>query len=244
MLLFRTRATVALFVLGVAGSGCADERFDAHFAPEFPRSATSVSIFGVFKDGRLSPESWAQLSGRLSGAFGKKGCDALYIESFSGVAPTLSAAVDDYTRANGVTDDLLAKFAPMAKGENIMLVTVAGHPPQPIGNSGMGPMTRNSQPSSMSGMGGRGARGMASPPHDFEEHTDQSVFQVSATLFSVREHRSVAELAMTYEGSSTDAAIAKFAARLGDELRGSSCTGWSAESRVDEAQIRELMEQR
>ena len=72
--------------------------------------------------------------------------------------------------------------------------------------------------------------------------TDRSVFEVSASLFSVRQHESVAVVAMTYDGQSVDDAFRKFTERLGAELTGARCAGWDRSVRVDEEKLRTLAE--
>jgi hypothetical protein len=66
---------------------------------------------------------------------------------------------------------------------------------------------------------------------------------MSASLFSVRDHKSVGLVSMAYSGPSVDDAVSKLAARLGIELAGSSCAGWDwGAAKIDDQHIRELVE--
>lgn len=240
-----TRSWLRLGVL-MTLTACADDgaQFNVKHAPEFVTSGTKVSVFGIFKDGRMTPESWDAIGPRLSRPFGKStACDVAYGEKLVSTAPALSSAVDDYARANGVTDDLLDQFAPMAKGDAILLITIAGRPPQPIAASQLPQQTPAQSPRSMGGMGGRRGAGQMAPPARDMHPTDHSVFEVSATLFSVRLHRSVGVIAMTYSGANVDEALGKFTARLGEELPGASCTEWNWDAHVDDEKIRKMIEQ-
>ena len=68
-------------------------------------------------------------------------------------------------------------------------------------------------------------------------------FSVSASLFSVSEHRSVGLVALAYSGPSVDEAVKKLADRLGVELPGSTCTGWDwGAAKIDDQKIREMVE--
>jgi len=71
---------------------------------------------------------------------------------------------------------------------------------------------------------------------------DGASFEMSASLFSVRDHRSVGLVSMQYSGPSVDDAVSKLAAKLGVELPGSTCSGWNWGAQVDEHRIRELSE--
>lgn len=226
-------------------TACADDgaRFNVKHAPEFVTSGAQVSVFGIFKDGRMTPESWDAIGPRLSRSFGKStSCEVAYGERLLRTAPALSSAVDDYARANGVTDDLLDQFAPMAKGDAIVLITIAGHPPQPIAPSELPKQAPAQSPRSMGGMGGRQGAGQMAPPARDLHPTDRSVFEMSATLFSARLHRSVGVIAMTYSGANVDEAIEKFAARLAEELPGASCTDWNWDAHVDDERVRKMID--
>jgi hypothetical protein len=79
--------------------------------------------------------------------------------------------------------------------------------------------------------------------NDHGSTTDRSIFEVSASLFSVRLHRSVAFVGMTYSGSSTDEALKKFADKLRAEMPGSACSGWKWDVHIDDEPIRTMSEQ-
>jgi len=237
------RAVTHIFGLmaALAAAGCGDHQFSVQYAPEFSRTdVRTVSVFGVFRDGRISPEAWDQLGPRLSSPFSARVCESAYTEQLVAAEPALSSAVDDYARANGVTDDLLDQFSPMAKGDAILLVTVAGRPPQPIASTGGGP--QHQQPT-MAGMGRRGGGmgGGARVEPTMGPTTDRNSFEVSALLFSTRLHHTVAVVAMTYTGKSVDEAFASFAAKLNTELHGMTCTGWKPDVHVDDQRIREAI---
>ncbi len=226
-------------------TACADDgtQFSVKHAPEFVTTGAKVSVFGIFKDGRMTPESWDAIGPRLSRAFGKPTvCGVAYGERLVSTAPALSSAVDDYARANGVTDDLLDQFGPMATGDAIVVITIAGHPPQPIAASELPRQAPAQSPRNMGGMGGRQGAGQMAPPARDLHPTDRSLFEVSATLFSVRLHRSVGVIAMTYSGANVDQAIDKFAARLAEELPGASCTDWNWDTHVDDERIRKMID--
>src|SRR5262249_1056360 len=73
------RMALALFPM-LAAMGCASE--DAHFevqsAPDFRSQGVSLSVFGVFRDGRMSVDAWDQLGPKLSPSFGNAMCDVAF----------------------------------------------------------------------------------------------------------------------------------------------------------------------
>ena len=72
----------------------------------------SVSVFGIFRNGRMSPEAWEEFGKTLSMPFSQGICQAAYDVVFTGANPELAATGDDNTRENAVSDELLAKFEP------------------------------------------------------------------------------------------------------------------------------------
>jgi hypothetical protein len=236
------RRLAAAALTGVAltslPGGCgAGAEFETRVAPGFNPQHHAVSVIGVYKDGQMSAEAWSVIGPRLASSLGTGGCPAGYALASANGPSGLVAAIDDYARANGPTDDLLAQLAPAAKGDLLLTVTVAGRPPTPektsvTGDTGSG------------GMGG--TRGGPAPrPGRRGEHApiDTNVLDVSASLFSVSAHRSVAEIAMTYSGATVDDALTRFAQRLATDLPGATCAGWDWAAPVDAEHIRASIEQ-
>jgi hypothetical protein len=205
-----------------------------------------VSVFGVFRDGQMSLDAWDSMSARLSPPLGGTECEAGFGPPLSAAHAELSAAVEDYARANGPTDDLLAQIAPAARGDLVVLFTVEGKVTDPksaersAGASGGGgagggsPMVRGP-----AGMGGRGARRRSGPR---STPTDSNALDVTATIYSVSQRKSVAAVDMTYTGLSMDDALTKFAVELAKTLPQAECRGWDWTANVDADGIRRSME--
>jgi hypothetical protein len=217
-------AIAVAFALGA--TSCEDSaQFSVKYAPGFAEGRTTISVFGVFRDGRMNADTWTQIGGPLSASFGEGRCDAAYGEALARANPDLYAAVDEEARSNGITDDLLARVAGDALGDVIMIISVhgraglpaaepAGSDPPPVGN------TRPSMRGG--GAGGARGRGRRLTPASGAGNT----LEISASLFDVRQRRSVAKVSMRYLGASIDDALVKFAQRLGTIVPGSTCRGW------------------
>ncbi len=228
-------AAVGLALLPFSACG-SDTSFDVRYAPTYAPPRT-VSVFGVFRDGRMSTESWDVMGARLSRPLGGAPCEVAVGARLQETAPSLVAALDDVTRAGGVTDEVLAELAPMAKSDVIVLFTVAGRPPQVLSDAG--PVARAPPSTSRFNTGGRGGRAMTGPSST-TRRTDRNAFEVSASFYSVSAKASVGLIAMAYEGSTVEDALEKFAAKLALELPGARCDGWNYGVSVDEARLRAL----
>lgn len=241
---------IPLVAMGATASlltGCAGgAEFDTKLAPGFSAAHHSVSVLGVYKDGQMSSEAWAAIATRLTPWLRATECPVGYSLATAASGGTLVAAIDDYTRANGPTDELLAQLAPAAKGDLVLTVTVAGRPPTPekvsvVGDTGSGG-------GGMGGGGGPGGGGRNSPPPapghrgHAGQHVDTNVLDIVASLFSVSEHHSVAEIAMQYSGETVDDALTQFAQRLAMTLPGATCSGWDWSAQVDPERIRQSAE--
>ena len=254
---------VLLFLLVVVSCSmllwaCESGPFKATYEPGFAHtSGMRVSVFGVFKDGRMSPESWKQIGHALSAPMGSAECAIAYDDEFMVRDTEVSSAVDAYTREEGPTDALLDQFAAAATGDQIMVVTISGHPPQTLGGNDAGARPQRSQglqAGGASGGGGRGTggRGMgggrrggaSGMPSGSQQHeiTDGSVFEVSASLFTVRLHRTVGALSLTYSGPSAEEALAQFAEKFRTELPHAQCTAWNRDAAIDADRIRKMVE--
>ena len=211
-----------LLLLGAAMlTSCAeqDAQFNVRSAPGFTPGRTTVSVFGVFRDGRLSPESWAEFGPPISAALGQKSCDIAYGEGLQKENPEMFSAVDDDARANGITEDMLDKFASMAKGELIMTISVHNRERQTIiATEGVDPLRAASMQQPKRGGGRR------QPPG---QTTVEGGVEIAASLYAVRLHRSMARVAMQYTGPSMEDALRRFVAKLNTLIPGSTCLGWS-----------------
>ena len=208
-------------------------RFETKFVSDFNPSGHVVSVLGVYKDGRMSSDAWGQYAPRIERALGGGPCEIGYGSGFARTNGGLTMAIDDYTRANGPTDNLLAQLTPAARGDLIMVLIVDGQLPTPVKISlandahsqGTGTSLRPGTP---------GARGQG------RNAADPDVLEVSASLYSVAQHHSVALVGMQYSGGNIDEATAKFAAELSLSLPRAVCSGWSWSDGVDPEQIRKL----
>ena len=180
---------------------------------------------GVFKNGQLSADAWEDLGPSLSRAFGKSACEIAYEPAFLSSNPRLAGTIDSYTKANGITDDLLEQLGPLAKGDAILTVTVVGEVAAPADAGSIPASTPPSTPAPR-GRGGRGRRGMSPGNQIRRSEGERSKLEIAAWVYSVTMHRPVALVSMTYSGHNATEAVDKFGHELEKDLRGAVCTGW------------------
>jgi len=239
-------ASAALACLGIAVACSEDEtQFQVRFAPDFAKSQARVSILGVFRDGRMNAETWDELGPRLSAPFGgsaNASCPIGFDKGFLSSKEDLAGAIDDVARANGVTDDLLDKLAPAANGDDVLVFTVSGRPTSQSWDAGGGSAAPMGPPNSTPGggmRGSRGSRGMGGGMGPMRQ-PDKNVFELTASLYSAKEHRAVGLVAMQYTGSNGPEALAKFVAKIREALPAATCTGWHWDVKVDPKAIEDL----
>jgi hypothetical protein len=117
-------------VLGLASASCADESsVSVKYAPGYKPGPATVSILGVFRDGRMSLDTWSAMASPVSTALGAMvdRCEPAFGERLRHENDELFTSLDDETRNNGITEDLLAKLAARAQGDVILFITVHGH---------------------------------------------------------------------------------------------------------------------
>jgi hypothetical protein len=180
----------------------------------------------------MSSEAWTELAPRIARSLGGATCEAAYGGPVILRADALASAIDDYASANGPTDELLGALAPMALGDSILILTVAGQLPVPTKISVKDPPH---QVGAGAAYGARGKRPAAVP-------VDTNVLELTVSLYSVAQRHSVAMLDMQYSGDSVDDALARFDAEVAKAIPASSCVGWRADGKPDVDQIRKLGE--
>jgi hypothetical protein len=177
-------------------------------------------------------------------ALGTDHCDVGY-DALASANGALADAIDEYARADGPTDVLLTQLAPAAKGDLVLVLTFAGKLPK-RGTADAGAQLSPQTPTASGGRGGgRGMRGGgrtrgASRP---ERAVDTNVLDISASVYSVAQARSVALVAMEYSGASVDDAMAKFATKLAHSLPGLRCVGWNWEAKIDPDRVRKAIDE-
>jgi hypothetical protein len=233
---FGLRLIVVTSVITCIGGGA---RFTTEFASDFAPAQHVVSVLGVYQDGRMSTRGWDTLSPYLARSLGSSDCDVGY-DSLVSSNETLAEAIDEYARADGPTDDLLAQLAPAAQGDLVLVLTFAGKlPERPVDAGAAAP----SPPGGGGQRGGHRGGGSRVPPGKKREgpKEDTNQLEISASLFSVAGAHSVALIGMQYPSANIDEAMTKFAAKLGESLPGMKCVGWNWNADVDPERIRAKM---
>ncbi len=252
--LARVRLRVASYVAALAAvaSACGSQsaRTGTKFASDFAPTGHVVSVLGVFKDGQMNVDAWETMSPKIAPSLGVHSasdaadCAAGYSEAMSSDHAELTSAIDDYARSNGPTDELLAQIAPAARGDLIVVVTFAGKLPvakaKPSVATNSGPMGVGQ--SGARGTGGPGGGRRASRSPSFAA-PDPNELDISATLFSVAQGRSVGQVAMQYTGESIDDALTQFAAQLRQALPQARCEGWDWTAKIDPDRLRQMIDQ-
>jgi hypothetical protein len=224
------RIGLSLALVGVGGalaSACSGEEAQFEISFAHPISSTTplrFSVLGVYRDGRLSQETWSAIDRGL----GMGGCAVGFGAELKSKAPKLYAETDSYARRNGPDDPLFAPFASFSEGDSLLLLQVIGRPPVATSPSA-GPIpTADPMGASGGGMGrGPGARMGSSLPRGAPRKVEeQPTFDVIATVWSTVEKKVIAAVAMRYSGHSMDEALGKFRDKLLFELPGAKCVGW------------------
>ena len=229
----------------VLASACGDERakFAVSYAPTFQKEAPKISVFGVFRDGRMNPEAWEDLTPRFRTVLHGDTCDAAIGNSLRVLNPPLFSATDNVARRAGISDELLEKFAPAAEGDEVLVIMVSGKPPGARDGGETGFSTdQPGQQGMNSGRGGAGRRGGGQMvPRSYGIPSGR--FEVNAWLYSKREKKSVFQQSLVYAGVSEADAFARFVEKLGESLPGAICAGWKADLGVDAHTIEDMKEE-
>jgi hypothetical protein len=225
---------VALLGVALAGCGGSGADFTTQFASGYTSAPHTVSVLGVYQDGRMSLGTWADLAPRLSGALGSAACPAGY-DTLVTSNQELANAIDEFTRDEGPTAELLKQLAPAAQGDLLLVVTLSGKIPKPHQDDPAdhpSPGTPGMAAAANTRKRGHGRGATQAGPAEDTNHLD-----VSAALFSVAQNRPVARIGMQYRGESVDDALKRFSTELSRDVPSLKCVGWHWDVNLDPAHI-------
>jgi hypothetical protein len=218
-------------IVGCTGGANFTTRLASNFAP----AHHTVSVFGVYQDGRMALGSWDVFAPYLKPALGPAQCPVLY-DTLAVSDQELANALDELARDEGPTDHLLAPVAPAAAGDLILVLTFAGKLPEhqdedpgpPVGAPVQNGMEQK-----------RRRRG-----HNSQDPraTDPNQLDISASLYSVAQARPVALVSMQYRGRSVADAMGRFAQELARATPDLKCSGWKPGVKIDAAKLRPPLE--
>ena len=219
---------IALLVTACNSGGA---QFATQTASGFVPAPHTVSVLGVYKDGRMAVGSWDKLAPHLVQALGSAPCDVGF-DSLITSNQELANAIDEYSRDEGPTGKLLTELAPAARGDLLMVVTFAGRPPQHQTQEGplAGAPVRNNM--------GTQRKRRRQAQNSADSAPDPNRLDISASLFSVTQNHPVALVSMSYGGSSVEDAMTRFGAELAHTIPNSKCAGWNWEVKIEPTTLR------
>ncbi len=238
--MLRSLALPLAVAAALTTAACGDNSFHVQRTPEFPKTAgASLALFGVFRDGRLAPEAWDAFRSHTSPVFGVTACEPGYPDILAASGTPTLQAVDDYARANGVTDELLDRLAAASKGDLLLLITMTGRPSSKADSDkdSSTPIQTSVPGMRGGGRGGRGAQGSAPPK---KAAGDANAFEIVGVVFSAKAHKSVGAIRLTYTGTSVDEALQSFMTRVGEEIPQATCGAWRSDLHLEPGDIRKL----
>ncbi len=225
-------------------AGCfSDADFSVKSSAGFtPLSELSVSVVGVFKDGMMSSEAWDGLSAQLSPALHAQSCDVAYGDAHMKKVLPLAQAMEEYTRDNGITDDLFALLAPAATGDVVLMITVAGHAQKPTSARDVLPSPLFRSPNASPTPAPIRGSLTPAPRGSRAEKKSRGGLEMSASFFSRKTGHGVALVSMLYTGTNEEEGIALFAKKLSAFVPSATCVPWKPDTEAMPApdQIRGL----
>ena len=214
-------------------TACSADKPTVSYAPGFVKENPKISIFGVFRDGRMNPEIWEDLGPAFATALHREACGIAVGGAMRISSAPLFNAIDRVARSDGITDELLEKFAPAATGDAILVIVMSGRLPKKAAE-GDGPVSTTTATAAQmrGGGGGRRPPGATRGPGT-PSHADRNFLELSASLYSKKMQKAVAMVEMTYRGASEKEAVQQFTEKIAAAFPGATCEGWLADLGVD-----------
>jgi hypothetical protein len=214
---------LAITILAACGGGPA---FEFHTTlPPAPARPMTVSLLGMFHDGRMAPDEWGDLGAPLVAGISGPSCGILFSPELVTSQAQLADAIDKHARASGVTDALFDALAPATASDAIVLVEISGHAPKVL-RTEITPRYINPA-----------QRTKPATLNQTRTITDGSAFDIAVSAYSLHDHKVVAAMSMHYTGKDTKGALRAFAEQLGKTFSTWQCASWKADAPLDPAAI-------
>jgi hypothetical protein len=223
---FRAKlASTFVCAAALNGACSSDTHVSVVRAPGFESQGAHVSVFAVYRDGRLSTEAWDELGPRLSTALGPSPCEAGFSRRLRSADKKLFDSLEREAKSNGVTDEMLVRVGASATGDLVLVLEVWGTLKSPSKQES----SPASAPAMSMGRGGRRGGGRSGRPGHASSSTvaNDDALEMVARAYSPKAHEWVAQVEMRYSGTDVDEALARFNEEIGQLLPGASCSGWA-----------------
>jgi hypothetical protein len=224
----RRVAMLAIVAFGLVG--CASDKAQATVktAAGYPKPNSTLSVLGVYSAGRMSPEAWREWGPFAATAFGP-GCDPGFSNGLQTTGPRWFSLIDQTTRDDGVTEDLIHQIAPSARGNTIVLIEEEFDEPTEEAP------TRSPSPAPSQGGGRGGGRGRSGGRHSSgsspaRPKTHAGLYAVEALAFAADNGALVVDISAEGTYKDREKTVRMFVDQLRTTFSGSSCTGWHWET--------------
>jgi hypothetical protein len=184
-----------------------------------------VALLGVYENGHMTSYADGAPFTRWLGDT-RSACPAAYGPALFASQPHLAAAIDDYAQAHGPSAELLARLAPAALGDAILVIVLSRYPSE-VHVDVQGAPGRTVAIAAATGaaaLAGGGLTGGFSESQIRIQH-DPTV-QAEALVYSVPERRWVGSVGVNYYGKHPDKAMTRFEDELADRFHGARCGAW------------------
>jgi hypothetical protein len=223
--------------LATCSCGEAGVFYDVKYSPGFSSGPVTVSVLGVYQDGRMSNELRDEVDARLAPVLGQPTCEVGWGDKLRTAEPDFFEEMDRATQADGITEETLDRFSGWAEGDAILVVSLnvrrgSTQPMPQTGtgtmNSGLGGSNFNRGTGPLPGSRGRG--GAPPTPGAIRPGTWQGQqIRIAGIFFSAKTHGPMGRIVLNYLGTNIDDALRRFVRKINEELPGSVCKGWKIE---------------
>jgi hypothetical protein len=213
--------SLAVVVFGLGGCGSETSQATVKTGAGYPKPTSTVSMLGVYSAGRMSPEAWREWGPLAATAFGP-GCDPGFSNALQTTGPRWFSLIDQTTRDDGVTENLIHQIASAAKGDTIVLIEEEWGEPAPKTIESASPV---SQPSKGRGRGrsGHGSSGLRKERPKAED----TLYAVEALAFSADKGALVVDISAAGTYKDREKTVKLFVDQLRATFGESSCAGWN-----------------
>ncbi|HEX4336181.1 MAG TPA: hypothetical protein VH062_09725 [Polyangiaceae bacterium] len=220
--------SVALLSICLITVGCGTD-VTVNRTPAYVPGAVTLSVFGVFKNGRMDPAAWDEWAPTIAAAVGSATCPAAFDDHMEKSVPALFSELDESTQQDGITDELLDRAAASARGDALLVIETFGGATLSR-KRGSADATPAPPPAPTSPPAGRhrGRGGMrGAPAQSASPEPPRDALDVSVGVYSIREHEVTASVRLHTDGTASPDTLRELSAKLRETLHGARCAGWA-----------------
>ncbi len=215
-----------VFLVLLSSSACSPVTVEADVSSALS-AATSASVFGLYRDGRMDSFYWEQLAQTVSKQLGAESCELGVSPALREQLPKLFDQIATESRENGPSAEVLGLLADRANADLLLLFYSVGRPPRQKAPAKVEERHRDSVANGSHPMRKPGGGRNDGPAVFDDDKETTNILELTMKVYSRVEKKFVGFVKTRIEGTEMKPSVEIFTAQIGERFPSLRCVGWA-----------------